>query len=459
MRYSQSAVSDRTAKSLTPTATSAPLLKQRQIFQLWLPLAASWLLMGAEGPLFTWCVGGMEAQKANLAAFGSIAFPISMVIEGPIIMLLAASTALCRDWPSYRKVRRFMIWASVALTALHALIAFTPLYDFVVGDILGIPEEFHAAGRTGLMILTPWTAAIAYRRFLQGVLIRFGQSRMVMIGTMVRLMVLLSALVIGREFSDWSGIAVGSTAVALGVTAEALFARWAVGPVLRNRMPQLDPAADVITRLSFLQFYLPLAMTPLLTLFIGPAGAAAMSRMPERDLSLAGWQVVHAVVFLTRSAGFAFNEVVVSKLDGPSSRKALKKFAFMVAFGTSGLLALVALTPLSDFILGDLYKLKPDLRQVCATALLFAIAMPFYQVFQSFYQGQLVHAKRTRGITEAVVIYVCMALLGLFVGVQWGAFTGIYTTITVFSIGGITQTLWLAHRARAVRRAVAKTAA
>jgi hypothetical protein len=426
------------------------VLKQRQIFQLWLPLAASWLLMGAEGPLFTWCVGGMEAQKTNLAAFGSIAFPISLVIEGPIIMLLAASTALCRDWSAYRKVRRFMIWASVALTALHILVAFTPLYYVVVGNILGIPEEFHAAGRTGLMILTPWTAAIAYRRFLQGVLIRFGQSRLVMVGTMVRLAVLLSTLVIGRKFSGWSGIAVGSTAVALGVTAEAFFARWAVGPVLRERMPQLDPAADVITRKSFLQFYLPLAMTPLLTLFIGPAGAAAMSRMPLDDLSLASWQVVHALVFLTRSTGFAFNEVVVAQLDQPGARVALRKFAVVIALCTSGVLALLALTPLSDFILGDIYQLEPDLRHVCATALLFAIAMPAYQVFQSYYTGQLVHAKQTRGITEAVAIYVCLALVGLFVGVNWGAFTGIYTAITVFSIGGITQTLWLARRARLV---------
>jgi hypothetical protein len=434
----------------TRTHEANRLLKQRQIFRLWLPLAASWLLMGAEGPLFTWCVASMEAQKINLAAFGSIAFPIALVIEGPIIMLLAASTALCKDWQSYRKVRRFMIAASVALTALHILVAFTPLYYVVVGDILGIPEEFHAAGRTGLMIFTPWTAAIAYRRFLQGVLIRFGQSRLVMIGTMMRLGVLLTTLVLLREYSGWSGIAVGSTAVALGVTAEAFFARWAVGPVLRERMPKLDPAADVITRSSFLKFYVPLAMTPLLTLFIGPAGAAAMARMPEDQLSLAAWQVVHALVFLTRSTGFAFNEVVVAQLDQPGARVALKRFALTVAVCTSSVLALLALTPLSDFILGNVYNLEPDLQKICATALLFAIAMPAYQVFQSYYQGQLVHAKRTRGITEAVAIYVAIALTGLFVGVQWNAFTGIFTAITVFSIGGITQTLWLARRARSL---------
>ena len=409
--------------------------------------------MGAEGPLFTWCVASMEAQTTNLAAFGSIAFPISLVIEGPIIMLLAASTALCRDWVAYRKVRRFMISASLALTLLHALVAFTPLYYLVVDNLLGIPAEFHAAGRTGLMILTPWTAAIAYRRFLQGVLIRFGQSRLVMVGTALRLSVLLSALVLLRQCSGWSGIAVGSTAIALGVSAEAIFARWAVGPVLRERMPKVDPSADVITRRSFMRFYFPLAMTPLLTLFIGPAGAAAMARMPADTLSLAAWQVVHALVFLTRSTGFAFNEVVVAQLDQPGARVALRRFAIMIAVCASGVLALLALTPLSGFILDHIYHLEPDLRHVCATALLFAIAMPAYQAFQSFYQGQLVHAKRTHGITEAVALYVGVALTGLFVCVRWNAFTGIYAAITVFSIGGILQTMWLAYRVRAVNAA------
>ncbi|MHC4380543.1 MAG: hypothetical protein ACYSU1_05580 [Planctomycetota bacterium] len=423
------------------------MLTVAKVFRQWLPLAASWALMGAEGPLFTWVVASMAEQKINLAAFGSIAFPIALVVEGPIIMLLAASTALCRDWDSYRKVRRFMYAAAGALTLLHVLIAFTPLYDLVAGRLLGVPEDILAPGRLGLQILTPWTASIAYRRFLQGVLIRFGSSRLVMIGTALRLLVLLTTLFLMRASGGFSGIVVGTTGIAAGVVAEAIFARWAVGPILREKMPRHEPSLEPITRSGFLRFYIPLAMTPLLTLFIGPAGAAAMSRMPEADLSLAGWQVVHAIVFLMRSTGFAFNEVVVSQLDRPGARQALRRFAVLLAISTSGLLLLLALTPLSRFVLGDLFQLEPDLMRLCSTALLFAALMPAYQVFQSLFQGRLVHAKRTRGITEAVALYVVTALTGLQVCVWWGAFPGIFAAITVFSIGGILQTLWLAKRA------------
>ena len=402
--------------------------------------------MGAEGPLFTWFIASMVDQKINLAAFGSVAFPIALVVEGPIIMLLAASTALCRDWDSFLKVRRFMYAAAGALTLLHILIAFTPLYDIIAGRILGVPDEILAPGRLGLQILTPWTAAIAYRRFMQGVMIRFGKARLVMIGTGLRLITLLATLMLMRS-TGASGIVVGTTGIAAGVIAEALFSRWAIGPILREQLPQKDPTQETVNRKSFLRFYLPLAMTPLLTLFIGPAGAAAMSRMPNAELSLPAWQVVHAIVFLMRSTGFAFNEVVVAQWDQPGAKRALTKFAFIVAITTSSLLMLIAVTPLCGWLLGDVYQLQPDLMAVCATALLFAMFMPAYQAFQSLFQGQLVHNKQTRGVTEAVALYVVVALTGLQVSVWWGAFTGIYAALTVFSIGGILQTLWLAKRA------------
>lgn len=427
-----------------------PALTRRQVFRLWFPLAASWALMGAEGPLFTYFVAHLPEQKVNLAAFGSITFPVALVVEGPIIMLLAASTALCRDWTSYRKVRRFTLVAAAALTALHAAIAFTPLYHVVAGTIIGAPEEVRAPGRLGLQLMLPWTGAIAYRRFLQGLLIRYHASRMVMFGTVVRLVVLVSALWLGSRFADWPGIAVGSFAISCGVVAEALFARWSVGPVLRERLPRHDPDAEPLHRRRFLAFYLPLALTPLITLFIQPAGAAAMSRMPEAALSLAAWQVVHAIVFLTRSTGFALNEVVVAQLDRPGARPALRSFTLMLALATSGALALIALTPLADLLFRGVFGLAPDLARVCRVALLFALVMPAYQALQSWYQGRLVHRGRTRGVTEAVVLYAAVALVGLGAGARWSTVPGIYWALATFTLGGILQTLWLARRARAV---------
>src|SRR5687768_7313663 len=106
-------------------------LDARRIVRLWWPLAASWLLMGVELPLVAAVMSRLDDPKVQLAAYGSVVFPVALVVEAPIIMLLAASTALCTDRHSYLEVRRFMLRAGALLTALHAAVAFTPLYDVV----------------------------------------------------------------------------------------------------------------------------------------------------------------------------------------------------------------------------------------------------------------------------------------------------------------------------------------
>ena len=165
--------------------------------------------MAAEQPMLTATVARMADEKIHLAAWGAVVFPIALVVEAPIIMLLAASTALCEDWVSYRKVRRFMLIAGGGLTAIHVLVAFTPLFDWVCEVLLDTPEEVREPARLGLQIMTPWTWAIAYRRFQQGVLIRFEKAHAVSEGTVLRMLAVTATLLAGYHLTSLPGIVVG----------------------------------------------------------------------------------------------------------------------------------------------------------------------------------------------------------------------------------------------------------
>jgi hypothetical protein len=432
----------------TPDGPARAPLTARRIAASWWPLAASWLLMGVELPMLSAVVARMADPEINLAAYGSVVFPVALVIEAPIIMLLAASTALSVDWASYRKLRRFMLWAGASLTALHVLVAFTPLYYLVARGLIGAPEEVIEPARIGLRIMTPWTWAIAYRRFQQGVLIRFEHSRAVWLGTLVRLAGNALVLALGWAIGGLPGIVVGTAAVATGVTSEAAFIGWSVQPVLRERLRPAPAADEPLTRSAFLRFYVPLAMTPLLTLLIQPAGAAAMSRMPGELSSLAAWPAVHGLVFLFRSTGFAFNEVVVSRLGDRGGQPALARFTAGLALVMVALLVLISLTPLSSLWYGGVSGFSDELSSVAVTATALAVLMPGYQVLQSYYGGALVQARRTRGITEAVAIYVVVAAAALGAGVAWQRFTGIHFAVVAFTLGGLLQTVWLWWRSR-----------
>jgi hypothetical protein len=355
-----------TGVATAPAVSQAPL-SLRRIFRAWWPLAASWMLMGLELPAVSAVVSRLADPQINLAAYG-VVFALSMIIESPIIMLLAASTALSRDWDSYLKVRRFMMQAGASLTALHVAIAFTPFYDFVFGTLIGAPKEIIEPARWGLMIMTPWTWSIAYRRFHQGVLIRFGHSNAVGVGTVVRLSANIAVLAIGYLMGTVPGIVVATAAVSTGVMSEALFVGLRVRPLLQ-RLRQIAPEGDPLTLRSFLRFYIPLALTSLLTLLVQPIGSAALSRMPGALESLAVWPVVSGLLFLLRSTGIAYNEVVVALLGEPRAEESLRRFAQILALVLTAILLLIAATPLASLWFEGLSGLPPVVSQAGADEL------------------------------------------------------------------------------------------
>jgi hypothetical protein len=425
-------------------------LPMRRIFRTWWPLAASWLLMSVETPALTAVVARLVNPEVNLAAYGGVVFPLSLIVEAPIIMLLAASTALCKDIASYQLVRRFMLVAGASLTLLHLLIAFTPLYYVVVEDILGVPPEIVEPARIGLMIMTPWTLSIAYRRFNQGVLIRFGRSQTVGIGTVIRLSANGLVLIMGYRIGSIPGIIVASAALASGVICEALYAGWVVRPVVAGELKQASPVEPALTWHAFFAFYIPLAMTSLITLLANPIGSAALSRMPEPLISLAVWPVVTGVLFMFRSLGVAFNEVVVALLDEPHSSHNLRIFANWLIGTSTAALALVAFTPLARLYFDQIAALQPDLVKLAQIGLWFTLPLPALSVLQSWYQGAILWGRRTRAITEAVGIYLLTSTLSLTAGVVWGQTIGLYIGLASLTLSTIAQTLWLWQRSRSV---------
>ena len=426
----------------------------RVVFRTWWPLAASWLMMGAELPILSAVVARLVDPEINLAAYGGIVFPLALIIESPVIMLLAASTALSKDWDSYIKIRRFMMVTAGSMTGIHILIAFTPLYYFVVEGILNAPAEIVEPARIGMMIMTPWTWSIAYRRFNQGVLIRFGHSQAITIGTLIRLSTDTLVLVSGYLIGSIPGIIVATSAVALSVIAEAAYVGVVVRPVINNQLKLEPPLEDPLTLRSFLNFYIPLAMTSLLTLLALPIGSAALGRMPLSLPSLAVWPVITGLVFMFRSLGVAYNEVVVALLDTVGTSTYLRKFAIRLALITSLALGVMAATPLSLVWFDLVSGLSPKLVEMARIALWLAIPLPAMAAMQSWYQGSLLFGRKTKGITEAVVIYLISITAFLLFGVMRGEVVGLYIAMIAMGLSMAMQTGWLWFRSRAIRESV-----
>jgi hypothetical protein len=408
--------------------------------------------MGIELPLVSAVMARLADPDIHLAAYGGVVFPVALIVEAPIIMLLAASTALAKDHRSYRMLHRFMMVAGGLLTAVHAALAFTPAFDLILVPLLDPPAEVIEPARVGLMIMLPWTWTIAYRRFHQGLLIRFGHSGAVGVGTAVRLATVSSLALAGLALGSLPGVVVATIAIATGVSAEALYTGLRTRGVVRGPLREADPVAPPLDGRGFAEFYVPLALTSLLLLLVQPIGAAAIGRMPAALASLAAWPVVNGLVFLFRSMGYAYNEVVVALMDQPGAERALRRFTLLLAAGSLLATVTIAATPLAGLWFGTVSGLRPELVELARQAFWLGLLWAPLDVFRNYLQGRLVHARRTRGISESVAVFLLVSSSLLALGVATEPAQGLVVAMAAFVAGTIAQLAWLAWRLRGAQR-------
>ncbi|NOX64782.1 MAG: hypothetical protein GXO85_03030, partial [Chlorobi bacterium] len=196
-------------------------LSYKKIFLFWVPLAITWLMMSIEGPYLSAIIARMGDPKYNLAAYG-ISFSFALIIEAPVIMLMSAATALVNNSDSYKKLKNFTYILNTVITLFMLVILIPSVFDFIAVDLIELPAEVVGITYWALAALLPWPAAIGYRRFYQGILIRNNKTRFVTAGTFIRLVTMsITALVLYFKFA-FPGAVVASLALSMGVSAEAL---------------------------------------------------------------------------------------------------------------------------------------------------------------------------------------------------------------------------------------------
>ncbi len=408
--------------------------------------------MGFELPIYSGIIARLNDPTINLAAFGGIVYPLAILIESPVIMLLAASTAMCTNTSRYAMLRSFMLMLGIGVTLLHASIAFTPLFEGVVASIINPPEEVLRPARVGLMLAVAWPFCIGCRRFNQGILIRYGKSKLVGLGSVLRLVAGTStALILGALMPGLDGVLACSAALSTGVVAEAIFSALCARPLVRNAIPEKTPSDEELTWRSLLAFYVPLAMTPLLLIAAQPIISTAMSRMSEPLDSLAAWPVVAGLTFTFRSLGVAFNEVVISLIAAGENARLLAKFTQRASLLVSCAFLLLLLTPARSFLLETAFALPENLHELCELGLWICCLLPGLNFYQSWYMGVLLSKKKTIPIVESVLLFLVVAAGVLGWGVMMGNEVGLVYGAAAYALAMAIRTLWLQIRSRAVR--------
>jgi hypothetical protein len=419
-------------------------MRIRTIFRLWLPLAISFELMMLEGPAVQAAIGRLPNPQLNLAAWG-LTMSLALLLESPIIMLLATSIALVRDGDSYRALRQFVLCVCGVCTVGVAALAFTPLFHLVARHLMGQPEPIVAMSRPALGIMLFWPAAIGWRRFCQGPLVGHGQTRMVSWGTAIRL---TSAVAVAFALAAWGrlpGVEVGACVVMVAVAVEAVATTVFVRPIVKRDLLPRAPIGEPLTQRSILQFHAPLAATTLLTLLAQPMTSAALARLAAPQSTLAAWPVTFMVLLVIRGWGLALQEITVAQARDPQAQPVLWRFAWMVGGVSSGAVLLLAATPLLHLYYTGVLHLPATLQPYATLGVAACLPLPLFTALGSWARGVLVARGESRAAYRGMGVNLAThaGLLGLGVAFQ---LPGMWVAAIAFCSAAATETLFLIRR-------------
>ncbi|MAT97355.1 MAG: hypothetical protein CL608_09455 [Anaerolineaceae bacterium] len=425
------------------------MMKQREIFWFWLPLFASWLLMTAEGPIVSAAINRLPNEVIMLAAQG-IVVSLSVTIESPIINILATSTALVKDRASFLLMRRFTIHWMILLTAVSIAIAFTPLFDLVVRTWLGTPDDVAQWVQPGMQIMIFWSAAIAWRRFLQGILIHFNQPRKMAWGTAVRLLTSGGTVIGMSMLTDLPGVVNGTTALMAGVIAEAIYATIAIRPLLQNELSETAVNLndeEPLTYRDLFWFHLPLAGTAVMVLLVQPLVTFSLARLDRPTQSLAAWPVIFQIMLMARAAALALPEAVIALTKGPDSYAPIRRFSLTLAAIVGLVVTLFTFSPLARLYLFGVQDMTAEVGTLAQGSLIYFLPFPALTVIGMWLRGVLINGRKTTAVNVAMVVNMAVTVIVLALGLA-GQRPGLPTAAVALTLAVLAEIIYLAWRAQ-----------
>jgi hypothetical protein len=389
--------------------------------------------MSFDFPIAVAIISRMADPVATTAAF-LIMTSIAMWIESPVIDLMATTTTLAKNHQNHIQLQRFSLWIMAGVASVHALVAFTPIYNAIALNLVHAPQEVARIAHTGLVYMTPWAAIIGWRRHRQGILIRYGNTRPVGIGTAIRVVVMAAYAIPLSHLSQWPGIVIAGSGLSISVAAESLFIYWvSATTVAAHLLPGMGENDAPLTMRKLIKFHSPLTATTMLTLITPLIISLALAKAEQPVLSLAAWQVAMNILFPLRSSTFALIELVITLYRDAASAQILRRFCLGVGVFLTTLTVILWLTNVDLWFFRRMLGTTQEIAMLAHIAVIGCAIVPLLGALQSFVRGLLTahHLTASRFAATAVAFVTLAGMLAIGVGLAWAGIVSAAAAMTV----------------------------
>lgn len=429
---------------LIKTIYVVAMITKKKLFRLWLPLGLMWIVMALESPMITSAISRLPDALNQLAAFG-FSFALALLIEGPVIQMLSAGTAITNSASSYSKILSIQRFIAIVTTSIHVLLSITPVFRFFAINIMSLPVELVKPAHQAFVVLIPWAATIGYRRLWQGVMIKHGRTKYVPIVMYIRIGIAVVVLTLGIVFKPVGGALLGGITLSIGVISGMISAYIFVRPCLKN-LPKTDKSD--ISKNQMIAFYVPLAITSMINLGVRPLLNIGIVRGTHPVESLALWPVILAYLFLYTSITQSLQEIIIAQYK-KDSIKVLKSFVNTIAIVIVSVYLMVYLiSPLWKIWFINISNVPAALLVYLPINLAMFIIMPLVSAKIAWFRAILVAERETTSLTYAVFINVGTLLVIIYLLPNFVQIPGVYLASIAYILSYLFESLFLFYRSR-----------
>ncbi len=365
-----------TAKSLT----------MREISLFFFPLLLNVQLMSVSHSIINGALARLDDFVTALAAF-SVAMVLHLFVASPSYQNHTVTIAMVRGRQSLRGTAIFVVLVACYVSVALALIAFTPVGDFILGTVLGVSGPVAIGARQVLAICVMLPFFTGFRGFFQGLVIRARRTGLVSFATGVRVVVLFILLATGTPW--FTGPALGAFALLGCIMVETLlmgFFAW------RCRLPPTGEKEK--TTGQILRYAFPLAYSSCLQQTIPLLINAIIGRLSDGELALAAFGVIRGFIFLLAGPVRNLQQVYLTLVRDSIDYRVLVRFGLWVG-SAMGLIMLLTAFPLNGLILGRIMGIEAGLRAYIAWPMAACTIFPLLYGASNLLRGFFAGAHRT----------------------------------------------------------------
>ena len=381
-----------------------------QLTRFILPLVLTALVQELSGQFLNGGMARMPRATETLAAFG-LAFGIASLLSGILTQARQLSLVLVEHQQGYRTVFRFGIIAGIALSAVLALCALTPLGGWLIGDLHGIDPALTDVVLLAFLWLIPYPFLRGLTRIYIGTLLRIRRSEIPAYGTTagISLSILTVFALLPVDFVQRDPILLPVLATYAGVLTELAVVIW--GHSRHVRFPPQDDAPS-LEMAYVVRFFWPLALIMAVQSGTRPLINIFVARAADGTEALAVLTIVYTLGHIpygwlneVRNLPTAFREA--------NNLAKIRRFIFGCGAFSFVWMAAIVWTPAADYILQTWVGISPELAVHCLIPLSIFSGFPIVVSLRSYIHGIGLLQHRTQTMAPSAPSRVATVILVL----------------------------------------------